>query len=79
MVTTMADGSERQKAQEYLDRVKAGQKAFIQECVSNFGDEVTIESIEFLKTQCFRSYDLRMTLAGDKQEDSIKPEPSLRG
>ena len=51
----------------------------MQECASSFGSEVTRESIDFLMPQIFRSYDMRMTLAGDKREGSSpEPNPSRR-
>ena len=56
-------------ALEYLDRIKKGKRHFIQNFKQQCPDQVSFDDMKELFEEFYRSYDLRMTLAGDKKED----------
>ena len=66
IVNALKDSPEKKTALQYLGRVDANKDLFIQQCKEQLEAEVTKEQIGFLG-QIFRSYDLRMTVSGDKE------------
>ena len=57
---------EKTSALKYLKKVKTNRNKFFEQLQNQLDREVTQESIQFLD-QIYRSYDLRLTMAGDKE------------
>lgn len=70
IVLHMRRSSERDSAVEYLDRCMKRKKAFLLKIQNQLPDLVEKEQLYDLMEQFFRSYDLRLAIAGDKKLDS---------
>ena len=60
--------TEQKEALEYHKRIAAGRRSFLQRLTEELPEEVTKDELCGALDQFFRSYDLRLTLAGDKKE-----------
>ena len=65
LVQAMPKSPEQASALKYHQRLRASKKGFLKKLAQMLPDEIAQESIGFL-TQIFRSYDLRMAVAGDR-------------
>ena len=68
MVKALPQGNEKDNAIKYLERIGTNQEKFMLHLASQLDEECDKESLDFLD-QVYRSYDLRMTIAGDKDLD----------
>ena len=66
MIKTMKDSPEKENALKYHQRIAANRDTFIEQVSSQLEPMVSKEQLEFLD-QVYRSYDMRMTIAGDKE------------
>ena len=67
LVEAMPKSEARTKALQYHERLEANRKNFLKGVSDQLEPEVTKEGLcEFLD-QFYRSYDLRMTIAGDRE------------
>lgn len=70
LVKACKDSPEKTSALKYLERVKQKRNTYLYMCQNSLETEVTKDQIQIF-TPIFRSYDLRMTIAGDKKLEEI--------
>ena len=68
LVTAQKPSTARKSALEYLERVQQNRERFIEQCANQLEADVTREQVGALD-RIFRSYDLRMTVSGDKEDE----------
>ena len=67
LVKAMPTSAEKDKAVAYLETCQRNRKSWAVALTRELGAEVTAEELMELMKQFFRSYDLRMSIAGDKK------------
>ena len=65
----MPQSGEKEKALSYIAKCNKNRKAFAISLTENLGDEIAEEDLTEVMKQFFRSYDLRMSISGDKKPE----------
>ena len=66
MLTQEPDSPEKSNALKYMKKVLSNRNRFVEQLTNQLNKDVTEESIRFMD-QIYRSYDLRLTIAGEKE------------
>ena len=74
------NSAELKAALAYHDRIAKNRRAYVQKLQRDLPDECTIDDIKLHLDQFYRTYDLRLTIAGDKapEDNSGSPVPPLK-
>ena len=67
LVKALPPSGEKDKAVAYLETCQRNRKSWAVALTRELGPEVTADELMELMKQFFRSYDLRMSIAGDKK------------
>merc|ERR1712060_529164 len=69
LLQALPESTEKTNALKYHKKIKEGQQRFMKNIANQMGRDVAREDLNFME-QLYRSYDLRMTVAGDKELDA---------
>ena len=67
MINAEPDSAQKTNALKYHKKIKQNQAQFVQKVNESLDQEVTREGIDRL-TSLYRTYDLRLMIAGDKKQ-----------
>lgn len=68
-VDGMPSSAEKEQSLSYIAKCNKNRKAFAIQLTENLGDDITQEELTEVMKQFYRSYDLRMSISGDKQAE----------
>ena len=68
LVQATEDCPEKQKSLKYLDKIQKNRRDWARNLTGQLDSEISEEELVELMKQFYRSYDLRMSIAGDKRE-----------